>query len=119
MGCGCWRLASLPPVSALALQEITELFAADCEALAQGAYDDWQASLYDCLAGILVGDQLSRNVWRGSARMFSNDVRVLAWAKALVVSCWPCPPAAALHPARSNLFLACSCSLRHRGRLPG
>lgn len=65
-------------------KEIMELFGEDCEALAQGAYDDWQHDVHGCLAGIIMGDQLCRNVYRGTPGMFKNDPKVLAWAKSLV-----------------------------------
>lgn len=52
----------------LSLQEIIENFKTDCEALAQGQYDDWQGA-YGRLAGIVIGDQLTRcgvvNNWNG------------------------------------------------------
>lgn len=42
------------------------------------------------------GDQLFRNAFRGTAKMYAADDQVLAWAKALLVSlamsliCWQC-----------------------------
>ena len=68
------------------VQEVIEKFGEDCEAFSEGKYDSWQQQPYNCLAGILIGDQLTRNVYRDSAKMYVSDDRVLAWAKALVVS---------------------------------
>ncbi|GAB4820553.1 hypothetical protein N2152v2_007599 [Parachlorella kessleri] len=67
-------------------KEVIEKFGKDCEALSEGKYDSWQEQPYNCLAGILIGDQLTRNVYRDSPKMYVNDDRVLAWAKALVAS---------------------------------
>lgn len=69
-------------------EEITSKFGEDCEALIRGDLDEWHKSgnVYDTLAGILIGDQFCRNVYRGSAKMYAADDKVIAWAKNLVVS---------------------------------
>ena len=68
--------------------EITNKFGEDCEALIRGDLDGLHKSgnVFDTLAGILIGDQFTRNVYRGSAKMYAADKRVLSWAKDLVVS---------------------------------
>jgi len=68
-------------------EEITSKFGEDCEALIRGDLDEWHASgsIYDTLAGIIIGDQFSRNVFRNTAKMYAADGRVLSWAKDLVV----------------------------------
>lgn len=68
-------------------QEMTALFADDCEAVIQGKYADWQRSpcVHDALAGVIAGDQFCRNIYRGTAKMFAADPIALQWAKDLVV----------------------------------
>lgn len=67
--------------------DIVSRFKRDCEALLHGDYDAWQRQPLEALAGIIVGDQLARNVYRGTARMYAADPKALAWSKALLVSC--------------------------------
>lgn len=66
--------------------EIVSLFLPDCEALLAGQYDGWRTQPLGALAGIILGDQLFRNAFRGTAKMYAADERVLAWAKQLVAS---------------------------------
>ncbi|KAL4457960.1 hypothetical protein ABPG75_012825 [Micractinium tetrahymenae] len=66
--------------------EIVSLFSPDCEALLAGAYDGWPAQPLGALAGIILGDQLFRNAFRGTAKMYAADERVLAWSKQLMAS---------------------------------
>jgi uncharacterized protein (DUF924 family) len=66
--------------------EIVRRFTPDCEALLRGEYDSWAARPLEALAAIIIGDQLSRNAFRGTPRMYAADPKVLAWAKQLVVS---------------------------------
>lgn len=66
-------------------RDIVEKFSGDLEALLAGQYDSWAAGPpAETVAGILLGDQLARNAFRGTARMYTGDVRALAWSKALV-----------------------------------
>lgn len=67
-------------------KEIVDKFGGDCAALLEGRYDDWREAPLPALAGIVIGDQLSRNAYRGTAKMYAADVKVLDWAKHLLVS---------------------------------
>ena len=53
-------------------------FAATLAAAAEGRLDDWQASPRGSLALIVVLDQFSRNIYRGTADAFHQDGRALA-----------------------------------------
>lgn len=68
-------------------EEITSKFGEYSEALIRGDLDDWHTggNIYDALAGIIIGDQFCRNIYRGTAKMYAADGRVLSWAKDLVV----------------------------------
>lgn len=68
--------------------EITSKFGASCEELICGDLDSWNegGNALETLAGIIIGDQLCRNVYRGTAKMYAADPKVLAWAKSLVDS---------------------------------
>lgn len=68
--------------------EITSKFGASCEALIRGDLDSWYegGNTLETLAGIIIGDQFCRNVYRGTAKMYAADPKILAWAKGLVVS---------------------------------
>lgn len=61
-------------------------FRGDCEALIAGQYDAWQHVPLEALAGVILGDQLMRNAFRGTPKMYAADPKVLAWSKALLVS---------------------------------
>lgn len=65
---------------------LKEKFGDDCEALLQGQYDDWQTSgnVYNAVAGIILGDQFFRNVYRATPKMFAADPKALAWSKAII-----------------------------------
>ncbi len=58
-------------------RECTEQFAATLEAAASGELDHWQESPRGRLALIILLDQLSRNVYRGTAAAFRQDDRAL------------------------------------------
>ena len=79
-------VSSHPPAMHAVDAEIVRRFTPDCEALLRGEYDSWAARPLEALAGIIIGDQLSRNAFRGTPRMYAADSKVLAWAKQLVVS---------------------------------
>lgn len=62
-------------------QLLRERFGALHEQVLRGEHDDWLASPRGRLAAVIVLDQLSRNMFRGSARMFAADERALAIAE--------------------------------------
>ena len=51
-----------------------------------GALDAWRATPRGALAEIVVLDQFTRNVFRGTPRAFAGDARALAAARALVAA---------------------------------
>ncbi len=59
-------------------------FGATLEAARRGDFDDWERSPLGALALIVVLDQFSRNIHRGSAEAFAGDARALAAARRLV-----------------------------------
>ena len=59
-------------------------FTADIRAARDGAYDAWAGTSEGALALILVMDQLSRNVFRGTAEAFAADPHALAIARAAI-----------------------------------
>lgn len=60
--------------------EIRDRFGALYDEAYSGALDDWAASAEGSLALLLVLDQFSRNLHRGSARAFDADAKALAIA---------------------------------------
>ncbi|EFN58745.1 hypothetical protein CHLNCDRAFT_140444 [Chlorella variabilis] len=66
--------------------QIVSQFRGDCEALIAGQYDAWQHVPLEALAGVILGDQLMRNAFRGTPKMYAADPKVLAWSKALLAS---------------------------------
>jgi uncharacterized protein (DUF924 family) len=52
-------------------------FGTALEAAARGAYEEWTAAPRSALALVVLLDQLSRNVWRGTPRAFAQDERAL------------------------------------------
>ena len=56
-------------------------FSATLAAATEGALDHWQASARGSLALIVILDQLSRNIHRGTAEAFRQDGRALAICK--------------------------------------
>ncbi|KDD76291.1 hypothetical protein H632_c281p0 [Helicosporidium sp. ATCC 50920] len=58
-------------------------FSADLEALVSGELATWKSTPYGALAGIIVGDQFSRNAYRKLAKMFATDDLALQWAQEL------------------------------------
>jgi len=67
-------------------EEIKQKFGADLEAIAAGEFDDWQRSTYPCLAGVILMDQFSRNLHRGTAQAFALDPKSRQWASYLLAS---------------------------------
>jgi uncharacterized protein (DUF924 family) len=56
-------------------------FAEDQARASAGAYDDWAATPEGALALVLLLDQFPRNLFRGSARVYSSDAKARATAK--------------------------------------
>lgn len=50
-------------------QEIKHKFAGSVEAIRSGTIDTWLARPRECLAGIILMDQFTRNIYRGTADM--------------------------------------------------
>lgn len=59
-------------------RELRERFAALHERAQRGELDHWVGEPRQTLALVLLLDQLTRNLYRGSARAFANDARALA-----------------------------------------
>lgn len=55
-------------------------------AAARGELDGWQATAPGALALVILLDQFSRNIYRGSARAFAQDARALAVARAAIAA---------------------------------
>ncbi len=64
--------------------EIRDRFLSLHEAIVRGEREDWLASPRGTLAYVVVLDQFSRNMFRGTARMFAGDPRALAAARRAV-----------------------------------
>jgi uncharacterized protein (DUF924 family) len=64
--------------------ECGRLFGALIEQALAGGLAHWGVTPHEALAQIVVLDQLTRNVFRGSARAFAGDARALAAARTLV-----------------------------------
>jgi len=65
---------------------IRERFGAQVEAALAGRLSEWEATAEGSLARILLLDQFTRNIFRGTARAFAGDVQALALAERLVGS---------------------------------
>jgi len=65
-------------------KEIAELFAGVVEQALSGALDDWANSDRGLLALILLLDQFTRNIYRGTPEAFSGDSRALGLARAAI-----------------------------------
>ncbi|KAK2080435.1 hypothetical protein QBZ16_000288 [Prototheca wickerhamii] len=66
--------------------EIRDKFGADLEAFGAGELDEWRDCPLSAAAGIILGDQFTRNVYRGSPKSFDFDPRVREWTLGLVKS---------------------------------
>lgn len=64
--------------------EIRLRFATWVEAAASGELESWESSARGCLALILLLDQFTRSIYRGTARAFSCDERARGVARRLV-----------------------------------
>jgi uncharacterized protein (DUF924 family) len=68
-------------------KEITTLFKHNLKDMKSGKLEHWLSGQEgDILAGIILMDQFSRNIYRGTPRAFEMDNKALAWAKILVNS---------------------------------
>lgn len=67
-------------------QQITDRFAATCEAVANGELADWAESPHGLLALIICTDQFPRNMYRDTERAFTFDSIALTFAKTCVDS---------------------------------
>jgi uncharacterized protein (DUF924 family) len=61
--------------------DVRDRFLALHEAIERGEHEDWLETPSGCLAYVVVLDQLSRNMFRGTARMFQSDARARAAAR--------------------------------------
>jgi uncharacterized protein (DUF924 family) len=63
---------------------LTERYGADVEAALGGALDSWDADLHSAVARVLLLDQFTRNIFRGTARMFAGDPAALLLSQKLL-----------------------------------
>ena len=68
--------------------EIREVFLPTIKAAAAGKLDHWSYSLDGTLALLILLDQFTRNIHRGTAQAFANDAKALALAKHGVEAGW-------------------------------
>jgi uncharacterized protein (DUF924 family) len=66
--------------------DIAERFGPSIERALRGEFDAWAVDPLSALAQILLLDQFTRNVFRGTPRSFAGDPRALAAATAMVGS---------------------------------
>lgn len=66
--------------------EVDRRFGAEIEAALKGKLDHWQASAEGSLALVMLLDQFTRNVFRGTRRAFAGDARALAVARRMVAA---------------------------------
>lgn len=66
--------------------EISARFANLTEQVAKGVLDHWAKDAYGRLALIVILDQFSRSVWRGTKRAFAQDPRALELANEGIVN---------------------------------
>jgi len=55
--------------------KIKKIFLEDLKKAINNEYDDWQDSSEECVALVILLDQFSRNLFRGSPRAFSQDYK--------------------------------------------
>lgn len=67
---------------------IGERFGAQCARAHDGDLDRWAQQPEGSLALVLLLDQFSRHVWRGSARAFAGDRNAVAFSLAAVSNGW-------------------------------
>ena len=66
--------------------DIERRFGQWVSAARRGVFDSWAAQPDDCLALIIILDQLPRNLYRGQASAFASDTQALALARSLYKS---------------------------------
>lgn len=64
--------------------EIKERFGASLRQAEQKGLDDWRQTLEGKVALIILLDQFSRNIYRGSGQAFANDTQACSLAKELI-----------------------------------
>jgi uncharacterized protein (DUF924 family) len=67
-------------------REIEQGFGDTLEAATRGELDGWLESPQGTLALVVVCDQFSRNVYRGTARSFAQDERAMGYVRQLIDS---------------------------------
>lgn len=68
--------------------EIKLRFTKDVDTIHHTAeYDEWlhTGAVQQAVAGIILMDQFSRNIYRGTAEMYAMDPKALLWSKTLLV----------------------------------
>ena len=65
---------------------IRERFGTTVEAAARGEHASWAGAPRPALALVVLLDQFSRNIWRGTARAFAQDTQALAVARQAVAA---------------------------------
>ncbi len=65
---------------------IRERFGTTVEAAARGEHASWAGEARPALALVVLLDQFSRNIWRGTARAFAQDTQALAVARQAVAA---------------------------------
>ncbi|KXZ51363.1 hypothetical protein GPECTOR_13g852 [Gonium pectorale] len=66
---------------------ITATFGADVRHVAEGQYDSWRdAGPLSLLAGVILMDQFSRNIYRNTPQAFALDAKALDWVEGAVAS---------------------------------
>jgi uncharacterized protein (DUF924 family) len=63
---------------------LRQQFGADLAAAERGELDDWQSSPSGSLALVILLDQFSRNLYRGTAAAFANDAAALTVAERVI-----------------------------------
>ena len=66
--------------------EIRETFGDAVAAAQDGGFEEWRATPEGALALVILIDQMSRNIFRGSPQAFAGDTRAMAIAEAIVAS---------------------------------
>ena len=69
-------------------QCIRERFGNDCQQAQEGNLDHWANKPQGSLALVLLLDQFSRHVWRGSAQAYAGDTKAVALSLAAVQQGW-------------------------------
>ena len=63
-------------------------FGADVEMASKGEYESWTKEPSSLLALIILLDQFTRNIFRGSAEAFSQDAKALEYSKLSISQCF-------------------------------